>query len=237
MTDTAAAPDAATPVADTCQPLLSAIGIHKNYGDLPVLRGVDLVLYSGELVALVGRSGAGKTTLLQICGLLDVLDQGRLTYQGQDLSRMAEGPRARFRNRSLGFVFQFHHLLAEFTALDNVAMPAYIQGQDKARARRRAAELLDLMGLAARRDHLPSQLSGGEQQRVAVARALMNEPRLILADEPTGNLDTENGRALFALFQRLCTETGVAILMATHNEEFAAAAHRLVRIQDGNIVK
>jgi lipoprotein-releasing system ATP-binding protein len=216
--------------------VLSARNLHKHYGPLPVLRGIDLEIPPGQVVALVGGSGAGKSTLLQIVGTLDAPTQGEVLFEGRNLFTQTERQLTDFRNRSLGFVFQFHHLLAEFTAAENVAMPALIQNQPKKPALARAAELLTTLGLGERLHHRPTQLSGGEQQRVAVARALMNNPKLILADEPTGNLDTANSNALFKLFTDLAQSHGVAFLIATHNEQLAAAAHRCLRIQDGKLV-
>jgi lipoprotein-releasing system ATP-binding protein len=216
--------------------MLEAHGIQKSYGNLPVLRGLSLSLQAGELVALVGTSGAGKTTLLQVLGTLDAPDAGTLTFQGQSLLGLTPRQAARFRNESLGFVFQFHHLMAEFTAVENVCMPAFIRGEGRKAALPRATQLLEEMGLGHRLHHRPTELSGGEQQRVAVARALMNHPRLILADEPTGNLDTANTTALFQLFQQMARQRGIALLVATHNADFAAAADRVLHIRDGQFV-
>jgi lipoprotein-releasing system ATP-binding protein len=213
--------------------MLVAEGLTKSYGALPVLRGIDLRIEPGEFVALVGTSGAGKTTLLQVLGLLDSPDAGTLTFQGTDLLRLRESAAAQFRNRTLGFVFQFHHLMAEFTALENVCIPALLRGDSRRSAESRARTLLAELGLEQRLTHKPAALSGGEQQRVAVARALVNDPKLILADEPSGNLDSANANALFNLFQNLARSRGVALLVATHNQEFAAAADRTLRIRDG----
>ncbi|TAE51599.1 MAG: ABC transporter ATP-binding protein, partial [Bacteroidetes bacterium] len=189
--------------------MLKAIDIHKSYGQLTVLRGVSLELNAGEVVALVGASGAGKSTLLQILGTLDEPDSGAVFYEGRDVTRIHERQKAQFRNQTLGFVFQFHHLLPEFTALENVGMPAWIAGEDRIAVNKRASALLERLGLSARSHHKPAQLSGGEQQRVSVARALINQPRLILADEPTGNLDTRNSEELFSLIFDLAKTTGV----------------------------
>lgn len=216
--------------------MLQVRALHKNYGQLAVLRGVDLDLQTGELAALVGSSGAGKTTLLQIIGTLDKPDTGEVLFEGRSLFTQKANALAQFRNQTLGFVFQFHYLMAEFTALENVCMPALIQGKSLNTARRRALELLDSMGLAARAAHYPNQLSGGEAQRVAVARALINKPKLVLADEPTGNLDSTNSEALFALFRQLAAEWQVALLIATHNEQFARSVSRCIHIRDGQIV-
>jgi lipoprotein-releasing system ATP-binding protein len=216
--------------------MLVAKGIHKNYGTLHVLKGVDLQLEPGEVVALVGASGAGKSTLLQIVGTLDTADKGSVEFDGQVISSLPSTQKAAFRNRSLGFVFQFHHLLPEFTALENVAIPGYIRGAAKRAVDEQAKQLLTQMGLADRMHHKPSQLSGGEQQRVAVARALINQPRLILADEPTGNLDSQNSEMLFNLFFQLARDLKVAFLITTHNEQLAANAHRRLRMKDGIIL-
>jgi lipoprotein-releasing system ATP-binding protein len=217
-------------------PLLEAHNLHKSYGSLPVLQGVSLSLEAGEFVSLVGQSGAGKSTLLQVLGTLDAPDAGTLRFEGQNLLALSAKQSARFRNRSLGFIFQFHHLFDEFTALENVCMPAFVQGQHGPAVRQRAQQLLTELGLAQRLQHKPTELSGGEQQRVAVARALMNEPQLILADEPTGNLDSANSTALFELFLELSQQKGIAFLVATHNDSFAAATSRCLRIRDGVIV-
>jgi lipoprotein-releasing system ATP-binding protein len=213
--------------------MLRAENIHKTYGQLRVLRGVSIELFPGEVVSLVGASGAGKSTLLQILGLLDEADQGAVYFEGKDITRMPERQQAQFRNQSLGFVFQFHHLLPEFSALENVCMPAWIAGQDRLRSQKRAQEIMGRLGLSERLQHRPAQLSGGEQQRVSVARALMNEPRLILADEPTGNLDTRNSEELFSLMFDLAKSTGVSFLIATHNPGLAQRSDRVCRIQDG----
>lgn len=216
--------------------MLQARGIHKHYGQLHVLKGVDLDLLPGELVTLVGASGAGKSTLLQILGTLDDADAGEVSFEGGSLRAMNERQKSDFRNQKVGFVFQFHHLLPEFNALENVALPAYIAGQDRRAADRRAKELLDYLGLAERASHRPNALSGGEQQRVAVARALINNPRFILADEPTGNLDSANSDRLYALFVDLARDLGVGFLITTHNEQLAQAAHRCLRMRDGLIL-
>ena len=213
--------------------VLRAVDIHKAYGSLRVLKGVSLSLGQGEVVALVGASGAGKSTLLQIMGTLDTPDQGDVYFVDQRVSEYSERQQAAFRNQSVGFVFQFHHLLPEFTALENVCMPAFIAGKSRQEVGKRAEALLDQLGLSGRLDHKPSQLSGGEQQRVSVARALINEPRVILADEPTGNLDTANSLELYKLIFNLAHSTGVSFLIATHNEDLASKADRICRIRDG----
>lgn len=214
-------------------------GIVREYrqGDrrLRVLDGLELTLQPGEIVALVAPSGAGKTTLLQIAGLLDQPDEGVLKLGGQDCARMGDAERSAKRRADIGFIFQFHHLLAEFTALENVVLPQLIGGTSKRSARARAAELLDSVGLAERVTHRPAELSGGEQQRVAIARALANSPRLLLADEPTGNLDQHTGERVANLLIKLAHENGVAALVATHNRELAASMDRVVRMADGKL--
>ncbi|GAB4430942.1 MAG: ABC transporter ATP-binding protein [Bacteroidia bacterium] len=213
--------------------ILRATDIRKSYGELAVLKGVSIQLEAGEVVALVGTSGAGKSTLLQVLGTLDEADSGVIHFGTHNVTTMNERQRATFRNRSLGFVFQFHHLLPEFSALENVCMPGWIAGESRILVMDRARELLNRLGLGSRFEHKPSQLSGGEQQRVAVARALINSPQLILADEPTGNLDTRNSEELFQLIFDLAASTGVAFLIATHNPDLAAQAHRICHIKDG----
>lgn len=202
---------------------------------LNVLAGVDLTLCAGELVALVGPSGSGKTTLLQIAGLLDQPTGGAVTIAGQDATLLRDRERTLLRRQSLGFVYQFHHLLPEFSALENVAMPQMIADVEEGAAKRHAQELLEMLGLGARLDHRPAQLSGGEQQRVAIARAMSNQPVLILADEPTGNLDPETADHVFSLFMKAAKERGVAALIATHNMEIAARMDRTVVMQGGRV--
>ncbi len=216
--------------------MLKAIDIFKSYNSLKVLKGVSVELNEGEVVALVGSSGAGKSTLLQILGTLDLPDSGQIYFQDRDILKLSEAQKAQFRNDSLGFVFQFHHLLPEFTALENVCIPAFIQGRSKSESTARAYDLLDQLGLSARAAHKPSQLSGGEQQRVSIARALMNQPKLILADEPTGNLDTHTSQELYRLIFELAQKTGVGFLIVTHNQELAAKADRQYHIKDGLMV-
>ncbi len=218
------------------EPLVMARGIHKWYGSLHVLKGVDLDLFPGEIVSLVGASGAGKSTLLQILGTLDSPSQGQVYFEGNPILTLKSTEKARFRNEKLGFVFQFHHLLPEFNAKENVALPSYISGKDKKSSDKRAMELLDYLGLGDRWNHKPGALSGGEQQRVAVARALINKPRLILADEPTGNLDSANSEKLYDLFTRLARDIQVAFLITTHNEALARSADRSLRMRDGIVV-
>lgn len=213
--------------------MLEASNIYKSYGSLQVLKGVDLSLDHGEVVALVGSSGAGKSTLLQILGTLDHADSGEVVMDEENILAFTERQQARFRNEQLGFVFQFHHLLPEFNAVENVCMPALIAGKSLREVSPRAEELLTRLGLAERFTHKPTELSGGEQQRVSVARALINAPRLILADEPTGNLDSRNSEELYHLIFDLAQSTGVSFLIATHNLELAAKADRILYIQDG----
>ena len=215
--------------------MLKAIGIEKWYQHLQVLKGVDFELAAGEVVALVGSSGAGKSTLLQILGTLDTADKGDIYFEEKKIHTLSASAQADFRNQSLGFVFQFHHLLPEFTALENVCMPAFIAGASVKVAEARAEELLQKLGLWDRRTHKPSQLSGGEQQRVSVARALINQPKLVLADEPTGNLDTANSESLYQLFFDLSKSTGVSFLIATHNEHLASISDKIIHIKDGLI--
>ena len=214
--------------------MIEAKNIVKNYGSLQVLRGVDVSIAQGEVVSIVGPSGAGKTTLLQILGTLDRPDVGTVTYDGTDMTRMSDNELARFRNKNIGFVFQFHQLLPEFTTLENVAIPALIGGESRETAYRRAQELLDYLGLAARLDHKPAQLSGGERQRVAVARALVNKPKVILADEPSGSLDTANKQELHQLFFKLRDEMQQTFVIVTHDEALASQADRTLRMKDGN---
>lgn len=216
--------------------MLAARGIGKRYGDLQVLKGVDLVVGQGEIVSIVGSSGAGKSTLLHILGTLDRPDEGEVWLDDLRIDNL-EGQRlASFRNRQAGFVFQFHHLLPEFTALENVCIPGWIARKRTGDLEARARALLEGMGLSGRFDNKPSQLSGGEQQRVAVARALVNAPRIVFADEPTGNLDSVNARELHQLFLRLRDEQGQTFLIVTHNEELARMSDRVVHMRDGRII-
>ena len=216
--------------------MIRATGITKAYGDLRVLKGIDLHISEKEVVAVVGASGAGKTTLLQILGTLDNPDSGTIFFNGTDISRLRGKQLASFRNSNIGFVFQFHQLLPEFTALENVCIPAYIAGKGKSEAEGKAAELLGFLNLSDRLEHKPSELSGGEQQRVAVARALINNPSVILADEPSGNLDSENKNELHKLFFRLRDTFNQTIIIVTHDSQLAAMSDRILKIKDGLIV-
>jgi len=220
--------------------VLAVRDLHKTYvmGEerIEVLRGVDMEVRQGEVVSVVGPSGVGKSTLLHIMGTLDRPTKGQVLIDGVDVFGLSEEERARFRNRTVGFVFQFHHLLPEFTAIENVMLPRIIGGDPPERAREAAEALLKQVGLWRRRDHRPGELSGGEQQRVAVARALVNEPKVVLADEPSGNLDPESGEALYGLIRELSSSLGQAFVIATHNPELAHRADRAVRLQGGKLV-
>ena len=214
--------------------MIEAKNIIKRYGSLEVLRGVDVTIEKGEVVSIVGPSGAGKTTLLQILGTLDRPDSGSVTYDGVEMNRLNNNELARFRNKNIGFVFQFHQLLPEFTTAENVAIPALIGGEKNEIAFKRAKELLDYLGLSNRLDHKPSQLSGGERQRVAVARALINQPKVILADEPSGSLDTANKQELHKLFFKLREDFQQTFVIVTHDETLAEEADRTLHMIDGN---
>ena len=213
--------------------MLDATGIHKAHGDLQVLRGVDVSLAKGEVVSIVGPSGAGKTTLLNVLSTLDRPDKGSVVANGVDLAALKDRALAQFRNAHIGFVFQFHQLLPEFNALENAMLPALVRGKSEEEAKMAAMARLEELGLAARAKHLPSQLSGGEQQRVAVARALVNNPPLLFADEPSGNLDSANADALHDLFFDLRDRHGLTIALVTHNEGLAQRADRQIRLRDG----
>ena len=216
--------------------MIRATDIHKSFGTLEVLKGVSLDVAQGEVVSIVGASGAGKTTLLQIIGTLSRPDGGSVEIDGRDVSALGDRALSQFRNERIGFVFQFHHLLAEFTAFENVCIPGLIGRRPRADVERRAAELLDMMGLAARRDHKPGQLSGGEQQRVAIARALVNSPAVLLADEPSGNLDSHNRDEIHRLFFDLRERLGQTVVIVTHDENLAAMADRKITMSDGLIL-
>lgn len=216
--------------------MIEAKNIVKTYNGLQVLKGINLFIQAGEIVSIVGASGAGKTTLLQILGTLDHPDSGDITIAGSNVTSLKQKGLAAFRNKHIGFVFQFHQLLPEFTALENVCMPAWIAGTSKSEAEKRAKELLSYLNLSERIHHKPSAMSGGEQQRVAVARALINSPSVLLADEPSGNLDSQNARELHDLFFRLRDEFKQTFVIVTHNEELANRADRKLTIKDGIIV-
>lgn len=216
--------------------LLVAKDIWKNYGPVSVLKGVSLELEKGELVSIVGASGAGKSTLLYIVSSLEKADQGEVLFNGRSITSLSNKQLATHRNHSMGFVFQFHHLLPEFTALENICIPGWIAKEPKKKVNQRAIELLDFMGLADKKDKKPNSLSGGEQQRVAVARALLNSPELIFADEPTGNLDSENAAALHELFIRLRNEMNQTFLIVTHNELLANMSNRKLQMKDGQFI-
>ncbi|MEP3837168.1 MAG: ABC transporter ATP-binding protein [Algibacter sp.] len=219
--------------------MIQAKNIHKFYGDLQVLNGVNLQIKKGEIVSIVGASGAGKTTLLHILGTLDkasVKSDSELLINNTNITTLKDKALAKFRNEHIGFIFQFHQLLPEFTAIENVCLPAFIKGTKKADAEKRAKELLDFLGLSHRYNHKPNELSGGEQQRVAVARALINNPELIFADEPSGNLDSESAENLHNLFFKLRDEFGQTFVIVTHNEDLANMADRKLVMVDGNIL-
>ena len=216
--------------------MIRVTDIHKSFGTLEVLKGVSLDVAQGEVLSIVGARGAGNTTLLQIIGTLSRPDGGRVEIDGRDVSALGDRALSQFRNERIGFVFQFHHLLAEFTAFENVCIPGLIGRRPRADVERRAAELLDMMGLAARRDHKPGQLSGGEQQRVAIARALVNSPAVLLADEPSGNLDSHNRDEIHRLFFDLRERLGQTVVIVTHDENLAAMADRKITMSDGLIL-
>lgn len=216
--------------------MLQASGIQKTYGELQVLKNVNLTVQKGEIVAIVGASGAGKSTLLHILGTLDTPDQGKVYISDKDVFAQSSRTLASFRNQSIGFVFQFHNLLPEFTAFENVIIPGLIGKKNETALRKRAEELLDMLGLSARKHHKPSQLSGGEQQRTAVARALINSPDLILADEPSGNLDSKNAVELHNLFFQLRKDLGQTFIIVTHNSDLSQMADRRLEIRDGQIL-
>jgi lipoprotein-releasing system ATP-binding protein len=215
--------------------IIEGTGITRSHGTLQVLRGIDIAVQRQEIVSIVGASGAGKTTLLQILGTLDKADQGTVWIDGTDIRKVTGNKLASFRNKHVGFIFQFHYLLPEFSALENTCMPAMIAGSSMKECRNRGMELLELLGLQERAEHKPSELSGGEQQRVAVARALMNQPSIIFADEPSGNLDSANATELHNLFFKLRDQLGQTFVIVTHNEHFAEMADRKLVMKDGRI--
>ena len=217
--------------------MLEAKNIFKNYQQLQVLKGVDINVNQGEVVSIVGSSGAGKSTLLHILGTLDAADSGEIILNNQKLSALTGNKLASFRNKNIGFVFQFHHLLPEFTALENVCIPGWVAGKKKQEVENRAIELLTILGLQHRLQNKPNQLSGGEQQRVAVARALINNPSIVMADEPTGNLDSANAKELHQLFINLRQQFNQAFLIVTHNEELAKMSDRIVHMKDGRVIE
>ena len=216
--------------------MITINNIHKSYGSLQVLKGVDLTINSGEIVSIVGSSGAGKSTLLHLIGTLDKADQGEILFNQENIRQLSDKKLSAFRNKHIGFVFQFHHLLPEFTALENVCIPAYINKTAKHEAEKKALELLTLLGLKNRIHHKPSELSGGEQQRVAVCRALINNPDVVLADEPSGNLDSSSAKELHQLFFDLRDKTQQTFVIVTHNEELANMADRKLTMKDGKII-
>ena len=216
--------------------MLKAENVTKAYGDLQVLKGIDININSGEVVSIVGASGAGKSTLLHILGTLDQPDEGKVYLKNQDVVSLKGNDLARFRNKNMGFIFQFHNLLPEFTALENICIPAFIGGESPAKAEPRALELMKMLGIAERKDHKPSQLSGGEQQRTAVARALINSPSIVFADEPSGNLDSKHAEELHHLFFKLRDEMGQTFVIVTHNEHLAEMADRKIEMKDGKVL-
>ena len=213
--------------------MIKATNIHKSFGQLHVLKGVDLHIQKGEVVSIIGKSGAGKSTLLHILGTLDQADSGELHINEQEISQFSKKKMAAFRNKHIGFVFQFHHLLPEFTAVENVCIPAYINKTPEAAAQTKAKELLDYLGLGKRLEHKPTQLSGGEQQRVAVARALINQPAVVFADEPSGNLDSESSQDLHDLIFKLRADFNQTFIIVTHNLDLAKMSDRILEMQDG----
>ena len=217
--------------------MIHLTNIEKSFGSLEVLKGIDLEINKGEVVSIVGPSGAGKTTLLQIMGTLDRPDSGKVIVDGFDVSTLSQKKLSDFRNQHVGFVFQFHQLLPEFTALENIMIPAFIAGKSQKEAKRRALELLDFMGLTERAEHKPNELSGGEKQRVAVARALVNNPAVILADEPSGSLDTKNKGDLHQLFFDLRDKFGQTFVIVTHDEQLASITDRTIHMKDGRILE
>lgn len=216
--------------------MIKASNIYKSFGNVDVLKGVDLTINKGEIACIVGASGAGKSTLLQIIGTLDKADKGSITIDNQNIASLNQRKLSAFRNKKIGFVFQFHHLLPEFTALENICIPAYIAGVSKKEANEKAMQLLDYLNLTNRKGHKPSMLSGGEQQRIAVARALINNPAIILADEPSGNLDSQSAKDLHSLFFDLRDKTGQTFIIVTHNPQLAEMADRTFTMKDGLIV-
>ena len=216
--------------------MIKAENINKHYGNLHVLKNISLEIKAAEVVSIVGASGAGKTTLLQLLGTLDLPDEGKIFINDTNVAALSSKKLSAFRNKHIGFVFQFHHLLPEFTALENICLPAFIAGTSKKEAEDKALKLLDLLGVSQRAEHKPGELSGGEQQRVAVARALINDPSIVMADEPTGNLDSANAKELHQLFIDLRNKLGQTFLIVTHNEELAKMSDRILLMKDGRII-
>lgn len=216
--------------------MLKAVNLTKKYGDLEILKGISLEVNAGEIVSIVGSSGAGKTTLLQILGTLDRPDEGTFTIDGVNPFSLSQRELAKFRNKKIGFVFQFHQLLPEFDAIENIMIPAMIQGISKKDAREKAFSLLEKVGLQDRANHRPNEISGGEQQRIAVCRALVNQPNIVFADEPSGNLDSKNANELHELFFKLREELNQSFVIVTHNQELAQQADRMLHMQDGRMV-
>lgn len=216
--------------------MITARNIHYSYKNLKVLKGIDLNIEKGDFVSIIGSSGAGKTTLLQLLGTLDRIQTGSLVINGQETKMLTEKEQAKFRNKEIGFVFQFHNLLNEFTALENICLPAYLSGRSRKSAQIKGLELLKILGILNRAEHKIDELSGGEQQRVAVARALINSPSILLADEPSGNLDSKNANDLHQLFLKLNQTIHQTIIVSTHNKELAKIAHKTLEIKDGQII-
>lgn len=216
--------------------MLKAVNLHKSYGSLEIIKGINVEFQENEMVSIVGPSGAGKSTLLHLLGTLDKADKGDIVYKNKSISKLKNSELNKLRNKEMGFIFQFHHLLPEFTAIENVCMPAWIANKSNAEAKKNAKNLLDIVGLSHRYDHRPSELSGGEQQRVAIARALINKPSIIFADEPTGNLDTENAKQINELFIQLKNEFKQTFIIVTHNEELAKLVDRKIQMKDGQII-
>ncbi|MDR2084262.1 MAG: ABC transporter ATP-binding protein [Bacteroidales bacterium] len=217
--------------------MITLNNVYKSYGELKVLRGIDLDIHKSEIISLTGPSGAGKSTLMHIIGTLDKPDSGNVKFHNIDVLKLSDKKLSEFRNKNIGFIFQFHHLLQEFTALENICIPAYIAGKQKKETELKALELLEILSLKDRAEHKPSELSGGEQQRVAVARSLINNPEIILADEPSGNLDSENAFELHKLFFELRKSLGITCVIVTHNDEFAKMADRQLKMIDGCFVE
>ncbi len=215
--------------------VVNANNVFKSYGDLEILRGIDLTISPKQMVSIVGKSGSGKSTLLQVLSSLDTYDDGQVVLLGKNLKGLKDSDLTYLRNKQIGFIFQFHHLLPEFTALENVMLPLLISGTSRKEAKEKAEQMLEYVGLGHRQDHSPSKLSGGEQQRVAVARALVNDPQIVFADEPTGNLDEENSKAIFALFEKIKDDQKTAILLVTHDHSLAKLCDQMYELQSGKL--